>query len=179
MKRFHRTIAAITALACIHVPHFQAQTMRPQSTKDAQTELSSQRRKDLIEHRFRSIHPAPLPQFDGAVPGAKLLEQRRMRNEALQNRIAASHAVAPRASSTSTVLPGIEMRPTLPGGATPTAVVTGDFNGDGHQDFVIANGVTNDLWIYLGIGDGTFQLPQIVPLSQGAGGPVINPEESQ
>ena len=145
----------------------QVPAMRTTQSMVSDAELSSQRRKDLIEHRFRSIHPAPLPQFDGAVPGAKLLEQRRMRSEALQNRIAASHAVAPRASSTSTALPGIEMRPTLPGGATPTAVVTGDFNGDGHQDFVIANGVTNDLWIYLGNGDGTFQLPQIVPLSQG------------
>ncbi len=35
------------------------------------------------------------------------------------------------------------------------------------MDFVVANGLTNDLWIYLGKGDGTFELPQIIPLSKG------------
>ena len=35
------------------------------------------------------------------------------------------------------------------------------------MDFVIANGDTNDLWLYLGNGDGTFQLPRIIPLSKG------------
>ena len=46
-------------------------------------------------------------------------------------------------------------------------MVTGDFNKDGHMDFVVANGGTNDLWLYLGNGDGTFQLPQIIPLTKG------------
>lgn len=35
------------------------------------------------------------------------------------------------------------------------------------MDFVVANGGTNDLWIYLGNGDGTFQLPRIIPLTKG------------
>jgi hypothetical protein len=64
-------------------------------------------------------------------------------------------------------MPGIQLRPTLPAGSIPTSVVTGDFNRDGHMDFVVANGGDNDLWIYLGNGDGTFQLPRIIPLSKG------------
>ena len=35
------------------------------------------------------------------------------------------------------------------------------------MDFVVANGGTNDLWIYLGKGDGTFELPRIIPLTRG------------
>jgi hypothetical protein len=160
-------IVALAVFTLMPISHLLAQTMRLTQSKVSDAELSSQRRRDLIERRFRSIRPEPLPQFDGAVPGTRLLELRHLRNEALQDRIVTSRAVASRASLTSTTLPGIEMRPMQPGGETPTAVVTGDFNGDGHQDFVIANGVTNDLWIYLGNGDGTFQLPQIIPLSQG------------
>jgi hypothetical protein len=47
------------------------------------------------------------------------------------------------------------------------SVVAGDFNKDGHMDFVVANGGTNDLWIYFGNGDGTFRLPQVIPLTKG------------
>ncbi len=35
------------------------------------------------------------------------------------------------------------------------------------MDFVVANGGTNDLWFYAGNGDGTFQLPRIIPLTNG------------
>ncbi len=35
------------------------------------------------------------------------------------------------------------------------------------MDFAVANGGTNDLWIYLGNGDGTFQFPTIIPLTMG------------
>lgn len=61
-------------------------------------------------------------------------------------------------------LPGFNFRPTLPADFMPTAVVTGDFNGDGHLDWAIANGGSNSIWIYLGKGDGTAQLPTIIPL---------------
>jgi hypothetical protein len=47
------------------------------------------------------------------------------------------------------------------------SVAAGDFNRDGHMDFVVANGGTNDLWIYLGKGDGTFELPRVIPLTRG------------
>jgi len=59
------------------------------------------------------------------------------------------------------------MRTSLAGGSYPTAVVTGDFNRDGRLDFIVANGDTSDLWIYLVNGDNAFRLPRIVPLSKG------------
>jgi hypothetical protein len=42
--------------------------------------------------------------------------------------------------------------------------VAGDFNGDGKMDWAVANGGADTIWIYLGNGDGTTQLPTIVPL---------------
>ncbi len=62
-------------------------------------------------------------------------------------------------------LPGFDFRPTLPADFLPTAVVTGDFNGDGHTDWAVANGGSNNIWIYLGKGDGTAQLPTIISLN--------------
>jgi hypothetical protein len=67
-------------------------------------------------------------------------------------------------SSLSTSLPGIQLRPSLPAGALPSDVVTGDFNGDGKLDWAVANAGDNTLTIYLGNGDDTSQLPIIVPL---------------
>jgi hypothetical protein len=61
--------------------------------------------------------------------------------------------------------PGFDFRSTLPADFIPTAVVTGDFNGDGHMDWAVANGGSNNIWIYLGNGDGTAQLPTIVTLT--------------
>ena len=62
-------------------------------------------------------------------------------------------------------LPGLVGRPSLLAGAIPTAVVTGDFNGDGKIDWVVANGADDTLFVYLGNGDGTAQLPVMIPLS--------------
>ncbi len=55
----------------------------------------------------------------------------------------------------------------MPCGYIPTSVATGDFNGDGEMDFVVANGGDNNLWLYFGNGDGTFALPIIVPITLG------------
>jgi hypothetical protein len=60
---------------------------------------------------------------------------------------------------------GFGLRPTLPAGSIPTAAAMGDFNGDGHLDWVIANGGDNSLWLYLGNGDGTSGMPTVVPLT--------------
>jgi hypothetical protein len=65
-------------------------------------------------------------------------------------------------------LPGFAFHPTLPAGYLPTSVVTGDFNKDGKMDWVVSNGGGNDLWLYLGNGDGTAQLPIIIPLTGAA-----------
>ena len=48
-----------------------------------------------------------------------------------------------------------------------SAVATGDFNGDGKQDFVVAGQLNSGfaIAIYYGKGDGTFQAPTIIPLT--------------
>jgi len=61
-------------------------------------------------------------------------------------------------------LAGLGLRPLQPAGFIPTAVGTGDFNGDGNPDWAVANGGSNSLWIYLGRGDGTFSQASVVAL---------------
>src|SRR5262249_42631163 len=39
----------------------------------------------------------------------------------------------------------------------PSSVAVGDFNHDGKPDLVVANRVSNNLSVFLGNGDGTFQ----------------------
>jgi hypothetical protein len=65
-------------------------------------------------------------------------------------------------------LPGFGLHPTLPAGYLPTSVTTGDFNKDGKMDWVVSNGGDNSLWLYLGNGDGTNQLPIIIPCTGAA-----------
>ena len=48
----------------------------------------------------------------------------------------------------------------LPGGAGTATVATGDLNGDGYQDIVIGNRVDDTVTVYMGLGDGSFELPQ-------------------
>ena len=62
-------------------------------------------------------------------------------------------------------LPGFAFQPTLPAGYMPTSVTAGDFNHDGKMDWIVSNGGNNNLWLYLGNGDGTVQLPTIIPLT--------------
>jgi FG-GAP-like repeat len=56
---------------------------------------------------------------------------------------------------------------TIQAGGIPTSVVTADFNRDGKMDFAVANGWDDNIWLYLGHGDGTFDIPRIIPLTQG------------
>ena len=44
----------------------------------------------------------------------------------------------------------------IPVGFNPTAITTGDFNGDGHQDFAVANEGDDSISILLGDGTGKF-----------------------
>jgi hypothetical protein len=46
---------------------------------------------------------------------------------------------------------------TLVTGAGPSALTTGDFNGDGHTDIAVTNKSANTVSVFLGNGDGTFQ----------------------
>ncbi|HXY23768.1 MAG TPA: FG-GAP-like repeat-containing protein [Candidatus Acidoferrum sp.] len=44
----------------------------------------------------------------------------------------------------------------IPAGNNPTAIVTADFNGDGNQDFAVANEGDNSISVFLGDGTGKF-----------------------
>lgn len=57
---------------------------------------------------------------------------------------------------------GFAFLPGLPTGYIPTAVATGDFNGDGHMDVAVSNGGDDSVYVMLGNGDGTFQVPEIL-----------------
>jgi subtilisin family serine protease len=69
------------------------------------------------------------------------------------------------ALATLPALPGLDLPVPTPAGFLPTGVAIGDFNHDGHLDWVVSNGGSNDLWFYPGNGDGTAQLPRIIPLN--------------
>lgn len=53
----------------------------------------------------------------------------------------------------------------MPADFIPTGVAAGDFNGDGIPDWVVSNGGSNSLWVYLGRGDGTFSKATVIPLA--------------
>jgi hypothetical protein len=57
---------------------------------------------------------------------------------------------------------GFLSRPILPAGFIPTAITSGDFNEDGALDFAISNGGDNTIYVFLGNGDGTFKVPEIL-----------------
>lgn len=62
-------------------------------------------------------------------------------------------------------LPAFRRRQSLAAGFLPTGVAAGDFNRDGMADWVVSNGGDSNLWLYLGRGDGTADLPVILPLA--------------
>jgi len=94
---------------------------------------------------------------------------RAARAELLQNvaRKAAQQKSSASPQFSASQLAGILLRDSLPSGFIPTAIASGDFNGDGNLDFVVANGGDNTLWLYFGNGNGTFSLPTIVPVTMG------------
>jgi Bacterial type II and III secretion system protein/FG-GAP-like repeat len=52
-------------------------------------------------------------------------------------------------------------------GVNPDYVATADLNGDGFQDVVVANFTDGTINIFLGVGDGTFNLPTTVTVGAG------------
>ncbi len=153
------------AIACGQIVP-QVRPAKPAGRPSAEALRTQSPSKIAIERRFQSMHPKPLPALN-AVPGRRLLDRADVRAAMLRQRLTAKAAAMPRAGSNVPETPGIALRPTQPGGEIPTSVITGDFNKDGKMDYVVANGETNDLWMYFGNGDGTFQLPRVVPLSKG------------
>ena len=81
---------------------------------------------------------------------------------------ALANATGPPTLSQPASLPGFAFHPNLPAGLIPSAAVAGDFNRDGKMDWAVTNAGSNDLWIYFGNGDGTSQLPTIIPLAGAA-----------
>ncbi len=49
-------------------------------------------------------------------------------------------------------------------GQSLSAIVVGDFNGDGKQDLAVADSAGNAVLVLLGNGDGTFQTPITIPV---------------
>jgi hypothetical protein len=55
--------------------------------------------------------------------------------------------------------PGLLPRTDYTTGAAPEALATADFNADTFQDLVVANQTDSTVWIFHGVGDGTFRTP--------------------
>src|SRR3954464_9220361 len=145
-----------------------AQQYRLTPGQSAKQQPTQDLKKNLIERRFLSKSPQAQWFRDKTLAGRQVLQQRSQRSKQQRLRLQASkHARRVAQGTAPTLYPGIQFRDTLPAGVIPTSVASGDFNQDGHADFVVSNGYTSDLWIYFGKGNGTFGSPNIIPLSRG------------
>ena len=59
-------------------------------------------------------------------------------------------------------MPGFVTPNSQPTASIPTGIATGDFNRDGHIDWIIASGGEGTLWLYLGKGDGSSLTPTAI-----------------
>lgn len=59
----------------------------------------------------------------------------------------------------------------VPAGEEPAGLTAVDFDHDGHLDLVVSNGVSQDLSVHRGLGDGTFQ-PLASPALSNSGGAI-------
>lgn len=110
---------------------------------------ASQRGGDYLARfargRANTLSPAVLP--EGLMPASSMSAARSLNT-----------------SGSSPAIPDFLLPQSLPANFLPSSVAVGDFNGDGNMDWVVANAGSNDLWLYLGKGDGTASLPTIIPL---------------
>lgn len=124
---------------------------------------------NLLASRFLGRKAA---QFLGPSYTEKFQRQLSQLSPAARQGVKAAYSASPAATAALTTLPpvavGFSYPPSLPAGFLPTAVVSGDFNGDGKLDWAVANGGDDTIWIYLGNGDGTAKLPTIVRLQGSA-----------
>ncbi|HTF23719.1 MAG TPA: FG-GAP-like repeat-containing protein [Candidatus Limnocylindria bacterium] len=151
------TITPATTPATIQAPLVSATSTN--QTSPTKQQLTAQ----FLTGRFLGWKAA---QFLGQAYTAKYQrELARLAPAVANTRAGASDTHNLAASATIPPAPAaFNLRPTLPAGFIPTAVITGDFNGDGKLDWAVANGGDNSIWIYLGNGDGTAKLPTIVQL---------------
>ena len=140
VRFFRSALQAFVLLAIAVALPSSAQTFLQPSGASAGSIKHPLQRDFAIEHHFQSLQPNPLAQFDGAVPGSTLLLEHRLAGARVQARQRAIQLQTSQTSSTASSQPGLELRPFLQAGLLPTSVTTGDFNGDGHMDFVVANG---------------------------------------
>jgi hypothetical protein len=81
-------------------------------------------------------------------------------------------AVLNEGSGSITILPGNgdgtfqqPLTVALPPNSAATGIVAADFNNDGRTDIAVADGGNNDVDIFLGNGDGTFENPLEIPVA--------------
>jgi len=166
--------ALLVAFSSIGVAQTKPRAGKPILGTQATATQEEQLRKAAVEHRFLALDPVPLPGHPTIIPGRQAIEAHRMHATGMAQRVrrmssprAAMQPSAGPANTSGQAMPGLEMRPYLTAGSYPSSVVTGDFDGDGHLDFIVANAASNDLWLYRGHGDNTFQTPSVTPLTKG------------
>jgi large repetitive protein len=81
-------------------------------------------------------------------------------------------AVVNQGSDSVTILPGNgdgtfqqPLTVSLPSGSGASSIVAGDFNGDGRTDLAVADLALNEVSIFLGNGDGTFESLPPIPVA--------------
>jgi FG-GAP-like repeat len=99
--------------------------------------------KPFSRRRAQAPLPAPSPALSGPI----------------------GNSMGPSSPSGTPPLAGLGLHSLLPADFIPSGVAAGDFNGDGIPDWVVSNGGSNNLWVYLGRGDGTFSQATVIPLS--------------
>jgi hypothetical protein len=130
-----------------------AETRRPQSHRFPGWHSARKRGPDFLKQFLRPKANVVIPVTKSGGPPTR------------REGIPATGLQTTQFALTPNALPGFDFRKSLPADFLPTGVAVGDINGDGKEDWVVSNGGSNDVWVYLGQGDGTASLPTVVPLA--------------